>query len=59
MDTATFDEVQMPVRMMREGRQISLKVLLEDIQIKKKSTMKALLDSGCTRTCVDEAFIRS
>jgi predicted aspartyl protease len=39
-------------------RQITLEVKMEEISTKKQAVAKALVDSGCTWTCVDEAFAR-
>jgi hypothetical protein len=59
MDTTAFDKVQLPIRPLCLGKQMSIEVSLEDIQTKKKASAPALIDSGCTRTCMDESFARS
>jgi hypothetical protein len=56
MDTPVPDEVQLLMRPLRLGKQMSVEVSLEDIQMKKKATTLALVDSRCTRMCIDEAF---
>jgi hypothetical protein len=58
MNTPVPDKVWLLIRLLRTGKQISVEVSMEDIQTKKKATTLALVDSGCTRTCVDEDFAR-
>jgi hypothetical protein len=53
-----FDEVRLPVRPMKTGKQLVVKTMAESIN-KKKSDLLALLDSGCTRTCIDEEYAKS
>jgi hypothetical protein len=49
-DTTILEQDLLPVRLVKTGKQLTIKVDLEDLQSKKKSTMEALVDSGCMRT---------
>jgi hypothetical protein len=55
MYTSSFDEVWNPIKI---GKQLPMTVALEEITM-KKAMVSALVDSGCTRTCTDEEFMRN
>jgi hypothetical protein len=40
------------------GQQLLLKVAMEELKTKKKTEALTLLDSGCARTCIDEAWAK-
>jgi hypothetical protein len=40
-------------------QQLVLPVTLEELKTKKTASLMALLNSGCVRTCIDEAYARS
>jgi hypothetical protein len=59
MKTKLFiDDIQLNQNRMIQGQQLLLRVRLENLKTKKTAETDALLDSGCTRTCVDEAYAR-
>jgi hypothetical protein len=57
-DTPTLDEQILFVRPIKIGKQLTIKVAIEDIWTKKATRTTALIDLGCMRTCVDEEFAR-
>jgi hypothetical protein len=59
IDSSILDEVWLPVRLMKTGKQLVVKTMVESIKNKKKSDLLTLLDSGCTRTCIDEEYAKS
>jgi hypothetical protein len=46
------------VRPVKVRRQLTIDVAIEDIRTKKNTKVKALIDSGCMRTCIDKEFAR-
>jgi hypothetical protein len=57
-DIPSHKEDLLPVRPVRTGKQLMVKVDLKDLHTWKTGTAEALVDSGCMRTCVNEAFVR-
>jgi hypothetical protein len=55
-DTLTLDEVWLPMRPVKLEKQFALEVVTEAIATRKKVTTHALVNSGCTRTCIDKTF---
>jgi hypothetical protein len=53
-----LDEVQLPMRPVKIGKQLVVSVMEESIRNKKKLALSALLDLGCTRTCVDKEYVK-
>jgi hypothetical protein len=58
IEPSILDEVQLPIRPVKIGKQLVVSTSAESI-VNKKSMLNALLDSGCTRTCIDEEYARS
>jgi hypothetical protein len=49
----------LPVRPVKTGKQLIIKIALADVHTKTRGQMEALIDSGCMRTCIDKGFARS
>jgi hypothetical protein len=58
-DTFILEKNLLPVRLVKIGKQLLVKVALEDIHTKATRQMQALVDSGCMRTCIDKGYARS
>jgi hypothetical protein len=46
------------MRPVKIGKQLVVLTLAESIVNKKKLVLNALLDSGCTQTCIDEEYVK-
>jgi hypothetical protein len=57
-DTPILDEQTLFVRPIKIGKQLMIKVAIEDIRTKTSMEAMALIDSGCMRMCIDEEFAR-
>jgi hypothetical protein len=57
-DAFILDKQTLFVRPVKIGRQLTIDISIEDIRTKKQIETKALIDSGCMRTCIDEEFAR-
>jgi hypothetical protein len=58
MDTSPFDKIQLPVRPIKTGKKLGIKIGIEDIHTKKQQQTEALIDSSCMRTCIDAKFAK-
>jgi hypothetical protein len=58
-DTLILDKQTLFIRPVKIGRQLTVNVSIEDIRTRRKIETKALIDSGCMRTCIDEEFARN
>jgi hypothetical protein len=58
-DTLSLDEICLPMRPIATGQKISISIMLEELKIQQVTMVHALVDSRCTRTCIDEEYIQS
>jgi hypothetical protein len=59
IDTPILDEVQLPVRPVKAGKQLVVNIMAEAIKMKKRTDLPTLLNSGYTCTCIDEESARA
>jgi hypothetical protein len=60
-DDTCLEKNLLPIRPVQIGKQLTIKVNLEDTQMKEAVDVEveALVDSGCMQTCIDETFARA
>jgi hypothetical protein len=57
-NTSILNEQTLFVKPIKIGKQLMIKVVIEDIHTKTSTEAMALIDSGYMRTCIDEEFTR-